>query len=62
MCAGEGIVAGFRTAAGCQPATQPINNRRHLAGAGSVDVEDFHFSSARATRLRIAFITAILFT
>jgi hypothetical protein len=27
-------VAGFRTAAGCQPAIQPITNRRYLAGAG----------------------------
>ena len=31
---GEGFVAGFRTAAGCQPAIQPITNRRYLAGAG----------------------------
>jgi len=31
---GEGFVAGFRTAAGCQPAIQPITTRRYLAGAG----------------------------
>ena len=33
---GEGFVAGFRTAAGGQPAIQPITNRRYLAGAGGL--------------------------